>query len=463
VRHPALRRLLPGYAVSALGDGMSVVAVAWLALRLTPPSSQGLWVGAAIAAFTLPGALGVVAFGRWLRGYRGVHLSGADAALRAVALGAVSVLALAHLLTPLTYVLLLGMSSLLHAWGMAGQYMLIAEILPPRHRVAGNGLLGITTGITMVGGPALAGLLAAVAGPATVIAIDAATFAVLAVSYAWAAPLTRQPGPAEATESAATSAAEPDDAAIGAGPPGRRPATPAGWRIVRANPTLAGLLALTFVFYATYGPVEVALPVHVSHGLHGSAAMLGAFWAANAAGAVVGSLATPHLRSLPVWSAMIGIVAGWGVALLPVGLGAPLSVSLVAFAAGGIIFAPYPSLSVALFQDASPPGALGSVLAVRSTLVIVSTPLGSALGGPVVALLGARGTLLASALTTVALAVVAAVLAHPFGAPRIRRATARAEILGRALVGHRRLGLPDRAGRGEIAARVDAPPPRQAR
>jgi Major Facilitator Superfamily len=449
LRHPALRRLLPGYAISALGDGMSVVAVAWLALRLTPPSSQGLWVGASIAAFTLPGALGVAAFGRWLRGHRGVRLAGADAALRAVALGAVSVLALAHLLTPPTYVLLLGLSSLLHAWGMAGQYMLIAEILPPQHRVAGNALLGITNGITLIGGPALAGLLAAVAGPAPVIAIDAATYAVLAMSYAWAAPFTLPPGPPRETKTPA----------------------PAGWRIVRANPTLAGLLALTFVFYAIYGPVEVALPVHVERGLHGSAALLGAFWAANAAGAVLGSLATPHLRSLRVWPSMIGIVAGWGLALLPVGLGASVPVSLMAFAAGGIIFAPYPSLSVALFQDASPPGALGSVLAVRSTLIIVSTPLGSALGGPVVALLGGPGTLLASALTTVALAAVAAVLAGPFGAPRTRRAARRAEIFGMALVRHRRWAVNDGNGAGRNSRvsrpagdpRVKAPPPGRAR
>ena len=469
VRHPALRRLLPGYAISAVGDGMSVVAVAWLALRLTPPSSQGLWVGAAIAAFTLPGALGVVAFGRWLRGYRGVRLAGADAALRAVVLGVVSVLAAAHLLTPLTFVLLLGLSSLLHAWGMAGQYMLIAEILPPQHRVAGNGLLGITNEITLIGGPALAGLLAAVSGPATVIAADAATFAVLAVSYAWAAPLTRQPGPAEAPEPAAGSPTEPNEAAIGAGPTGSTAVTPAGWRIVRANPTLAGLLALTFVFYAIYGPVEVALPVHVSHGLHRSAALLGVFWSANAVGAVAGSLAAPHLRNLPVWPAMIGIVAGWGLALLPIGLGAPLAVSLVAFAAGGVIFAPYPSLSVAMFQDASPPGALGSVLAVRSTLVIVSAPLGSALGGPVVAALGAPGTLLASALTTLLLAAAAAVLAGSFGVRRVRRATSGAETLRKtAAPSSGRSDSPgatenSRAKRPRDDTSVDAPPAGRAR
>ena len=34
--HPVLRRVLPGAAASALGDGMSAVAIAWLALKLAP-------------------------------------------------------------------------------------------------------------------------------------------------------------------------------------------------------------------------------------------------------------------------------------------------------------------------------------------------------------------------------------------------------------------------------------------
>ena len=58
--HPVLRRILPGAAASALGDGMSAVAIAWLALKLAPPGSRGLWVGAAVAAYSLPGAAGAV-------------------------------------------------------------------------------------------------------------------------------------------------------------------------------------------------------------------------------------------------------------------------------------------------------------------------------------------------------------------------------------------------------------------
>jgi MFS transporter, DHA3 family, macrolide efflux protein len=176
--------------------------------------------------------------------------------------------------------------------------------------------------------------------------------------------------------------------------------------VIRGNRALLGLLALSFVFYLLYGPVEVALPVHVADDLHGSAALLGAFWAAFGIGAVIGELAAPFLRRLPVWPTMTGIVLGWGIALVPLGLDTPLWVALAAFCAGAIIWGPWTSLSMAVFQDASPSAALAPVLAARGSLLIIASPLGTALGGPLVSALGARGTLLGSALTTIALAVL---------------------------------------------------------
>jgi len=64
------------------------------------------------------------------------------------------------------------------------------------------------------------------------------------------------------------------------------------------------------------------------------------------------------------------------------------------------------SLSMGVFRDASPPGALAQVLAARSSLLILAAPIGIALGAPLVAALGARDTLLVSALATIALGLV---------------------------------------------------------
>ena len=188
--------------------------------------------------------------------------------------------------------------------------------------------------------------------------------------------------------------------------------------MIRSSPVLPGLLALSFAFYLLYGPVEVALPVHVATDLHGSAALLGLFWAVFGVGAVIGELSAPFLRRWRVWPIMTGIVLGWGLALVPLGLVTPLWTALAAFFAGAVIWGPWMSLSMAVLQDASPPAALAQVIAARSSLLIIAAPLGTALGGPIVAALGARGTLLASALATVALGVVTA----GFLAARRRRA-----------------------------------------
>ncbi len=119
------RRLILGFAVSYLGDGMSFVAVAWLAIELAPQATAGLWVGGAVAAYTLPGVVGALVLGRRLRRVPARRLLLADNVVRGVFLGAVPLAWLAGLLTLPLYVVLLAVSSLLHAWGSAGRYTLL--------------------------------------------------------------------------------------------------------------------------------------------------------------------------------------------------------------------------------------------------------------------------------------------------------------------------------------------------
>jgi MFS family permease len=112
-----------------------------------------------------------------------------NAVLRAAALGLVGGLALAGLLDLPVYVALLGVSSLLAAWGVAGKYTLIANLLPAGQRVAGNSVFGLADQVSLMIGPALAGAVTALAGAALVIVLDAVSWLVLAVSYARIAPL----------------------------------------------------------------------------------------------------------------------------------------------------------------------------------------------------------------------------------------------------------------------------------
>lgn len=380
------RRLLPALAASDLGDGMSVVAVAWLAVLIAPPGRSGLLVGAAVAAYALPGAVGAMVFGRWLRRLPAERLLAADSWLRALLLGCVPLAWAVGVLHPVLYVVLLAGSSVLHAWGSAGKYSLLAQILPPDQRLAANALVSSSTSASVIVGPALAGFLATAVSPAWIVGLNAVSFAVLAIQVhrlgAVAKPI-------------ATSA--PVDTGRSA----------AGLHLLRRQPELLGVLALTWFFNFLYGPVEVALPLHVTEDLHAESSLLGLYWTLFGAGAVLGGLTAGALRKLPLWPVTLGIVAGWGVTLVPFGLGAPASVSVTCFALGGMIYGPFTALSFTLFQDRTPAAWLTTVLAARSAALLTAAPVGTAFGGPLTAAFGPGLVLAASGGMTIALAIVA--------------------------------------------------------
>jgi MFS transporter len=391
--HAVLRPILPAMLVSAVGDGMSAVAVAWLAVQLAPAGQRGTWTGAAVAAYILPGTVGAAVLGPLVRRLDGARLVAVDACLRAVCLAAICGLAATHRLGPAGYVGLLAASSLLYPWGRAGTYTLVAELLPDEDRIAGNAILSTIAQASVIVGPALAGALTATAGAAFVIGADALSFAALAAAC-W---LVARRG----------YAARP--VAVGV-PPGTVPA--GGWRTIRGHPRLLGLVVVTCAFYFLYGPVEVALPIHVATELRGSARLLGAYWTVFGVGATLGGLAAGVLPRGPVWTVVVGVIIGWGAALAPLGLTDAVAPGLVGLAVGGVIYGPFTALTTALFQQTSPPAVLSRVLAVRSALTAPSAALGTAAGGPLVAAIGGRATLLASALTTIALGVaVGAVVA----------------------------------------------------
>lgn len=431
---PVLRRLLPGMLTSALGDGMSMVAVAWLAVQIAPPGHEGVWTGLAVAAYSLPATVGAAAFGRLVRGFSGMRLVGIDATLRAVALGTIAVLAVAGALDPGGYVALLAVSSLLHAWGNAGTYTLIAELLPDEDRVAGNALVSTFTQASFVVGPALAGGVTALAGPGWVIGADAASFAVLAASCWLSRRLTPHESPTRAGSGGPPISSVP--AATDSSGPSREPlrdpslkperkshscsggppistlpegTDSSGWRAILGQPRLLGLVAVTCLFFFLYGPVEVALPIHVAAELHGSPGLLGAFWTVFGVGAVVGGLGAGLLRDRPLWSVVVLIIVGWGAALLPVGLSDGVAPGLVGFAVGGLVYGPFTAICTALFQRACPPHLLSRVLATRSALTTPSTAVGMLIGGPVVTAIGGQNTLLASGILTIVLGIVVAV------------------------------------------------------
>ncbi len=361
---------------------MSTVTIAWLAVRTAPAGELGLFVGLAVAAYTLPGAIGALALGRFLRHRPARALVLTNSLLRTGFLGSIVALEAAGALSPAAYVVLLAGSSLLASWGSAGEYTMLAEIGGEDGRVAANSLASAQVWLATIVGPALAGLLLSRIAPGWLLAFDAASFAFLGVQ-AWrthTGTTTEQPVDAHAAES--------------------------GFRLLRRH-DLLGLIALTWLFFFLYGPVEDALPVYVAHDLHAHARLLGFYWTSFGVGALASTLFTGMLRGPRPRRVVLLIVAGCGACLVPFAF-APIGITLLCFAVGGVVYGPFIPLTYALFQSITTTANLPSVLAARSAALTVSTPLGTAIGGPLIAALGARWTLSASGIATVVLAAVAA-------------------------------------------------------
>jgi MFS family permease len=104
-------------------------------------------LGTAVAAYSLPGAAGALIFGRWLRRLSARQVLMANSWLRAVLLGCVPVAWATGALHPILYIALLAGSSMLQAWGGAGKYILLAEMLPADQRLATNALVSSSSGV----------------------------------------------------------------------------------------------------------------------------------------------------------------------------------------------------------------------------------------------------------------------------------------------------------------------------
>lgn len=405
LRDRRARRLLSGLGVSSVGDGMSTVTIAWLAVRTAPVGALGLYVGLAVAAYTLPGTVGAVALGRLLRHRPARALVLAHCLLRTGFLGAIVVLSATGLLAPAAYIALLAGSSLLFSWGVAGEYTMLAELGGPEGRLAANALANAQVSLATIVGPALAGLLLTRISPSWLLAFDAASFAFLG-AQAWR------------THSEVQTAEQPIDAR----------AAESGFRLLR-RADLLGLIVLTWLFFFLYGPVEDALPVYVAIDLHSQAGLLGAYWTSFGVGAFASTLLTGTLRGRSSRLVALVIVAGWGACLIPFAF-APLVVTLACFALGGLVYGPFIPVTYALFQSTTTTANLPSLLAARSAVIIVAAPLGTAIGGPIVGAIGAGQTLTASGVATILLAALAAAIWRPGRGRRMRHRLASEEVDG---------------------------------
>jgi len=242
-------------------------------------------------------------------------------------------------------------------------------LLVPSERLGNyNGLIQLGGAIPKVISPVMAGLLVERVGLSGVILIDFATYLVGVT----ATLLTRIPMP--------VAPAATGEASVASGGSFLREVT-AGWRYLRANPTLLLVLAFFAVTYFTIGIVNVAGPALVLS--FASAASLGSALSMAGVGFVGGSIL------MSVWGGPRRRIFGVLGVTVPFGLGIALagvypSVLLIVAAMLLVTFsAPLVfGNSQALWQAKVPPHLQGRVFAFRDMVVRSALPLAYLVAGP---------------------------------------------------------------------------------
>jgi hypothetical protein len=389
LRRREFRLLWTGMAVSLLGDGIFIVAVAWQAYAISNSPAALAYIGVVTA---LPQVLLLLVGGAVSdRLPRRAILVWADLA-RAGALAGLSVVVAlgdVRLYELCLAGVIIGTAT---AFASPAFDAMVPQLVPEAELTQANAIEQfLRPSAVQLAGPALGGICVAVLHPAGSFALDAASFAFSALCI-W------------------RMARIPDGERNGAS---LRQDVVEGLGYVRRHVWLWATFASATITYLLFiGPTQVLLPFVVRDSLHQGAATYGAVLAVGGVGALIGALFAGHRshprRAMPwiyaSWTIATLAVAGYGLATNAVGLASAAFVVNGAEAAGTVVWATVKQRRVANSM-------LGRVSSIDWCISTALLPVSYAITAPVAHLLGARQTLVVAG--TVGAAVTLAFLFVP--------------------------------------------------
>jgi len=362
-------------AVSLLGDGIFLIAIAWESYTLwnAPAALSIVGIGMAVPTVLFLLAGGIVSD----RYDRRLVMMWADG-VRAVAVAVLAGLVIAGSLHFWELVVLVAVYGSGTAFFTPAFEAVVPDLLPAEDLPAANSLDQFVRPIALrLAGPLLGGTLVS-AGAGLAFTVDAASFGASLVAVA--AIQARPPVRDETNASALTAVRE-------------------GLRFIRQRVWLWGTLGSAAVAYLVFlGPTEVLLPYVVKNDLHASAGTLGFVFAAGGLGAV-GSAVWRGSRGHPrreisfmygTWTLATLAVAGYGLATAAWQLMLACLVFNALETAGTIVW-------TTVKQRHVPSAMLGRVSSLDWLISIGLLPVSFALTAPVAAAVGVRVTLVGAA------------------------------------------------------------------
>jgi MFS family permease len=375
-RYPAFRRLWVGRSISLFGDAFTLIALPWFVLQIT---GSGTATASILLTLQLPAILTSLAIGSLIDRFQPRMIITVDNCLRTFIVGLIPILYWFDLLELWLLFLLTFLVGMLVPATEVGSRSVLPELVEDQDLDAANMLWSFSLNLSLIVGPAVAGLLVASFGGPSVLLIDAVTFAVMAF-VAFTLPNLERSQPSQQA------------------PLSERLGLRQLWdmKVVRYT-TL-----LSLVFFFSYGPLEAAMPLYSDTILQTGARGYGLLWSALAVGALIGTLGSSALsRRLRLGVALPLIALLWGASLLPMAFTSKLWLACGLLLVGGLMWGPYTPMETTLLQRNVPKEQLGRVFGARSTLLVGGSPLGLAVGGILLSFVPATSVIAFSALACI--------------------------------------------------------------
>ncbi len=379
--------MFAGSAVSSFGDRLVPVALAFAVLDLTGSVTD---LGVVLAAQTLPLVAFVLLGGVWADRLPRQLVMLASDLVRAVSQGTSAVLLLSG------HARVWELAALQAAYGTAEAFFgpastaLVPQTVDATRLQEANALLGLSSGVSAVLGPAVAGVMVATIGAAWGLGIDAVSF-VLSAGFLSRLSL---PGAVLPTRSARTI----DELR-------------AGWRTFRSQ-TWLWVTACYFALFLAFGysPLQVLGPQVARRFLGGAGA-----WAAISVGLGIGSLAGGGLGlrwrpRYPLRAAFIVFLIGTPALLISVAAHASVALIVGLAVIDGITGAFFNTMWFTAIQTRIPAEELSRVSSWDYLASLTLQPFGQAVAGPIAGIIGTSVALYgAGGLTLVLLLIVLAI------------------------------------------------------
>jgi len=372
-------RYLAAVTVSTLGSGMAMVALAFAVLEFGGATDLGIVLLAREIPIVVLLLLGGVFADRLPRR---TILVGSDL-VKGSAQVATAILLFSGTANVWNVALLQTVFGVAAAFSRPATIGLIREAVSDGRLQEANALLGLSSSVLSIAGPAIGALIVAAGSPAWAIAIDSITFFASAGLTA-----SMHLGPTVRIASASILGDLRD-----------------GWREFVARSWAVAMVASFGLFQLTYFPALLVLgPLVAKHALGGATAW-GTILAVESLGAVVGGMFALRLKvKRPlVTSQLVILPAGLLLAALAVPL--PLIAMAVVSFAVGIGFALGNTLWTTALQRNVPTHALSRISSFDWLGSVALNPIGYALIGPIAATIGPPQTLVIAGVLNIAVCI----------------------------------------------------------